>query len=390
MAQELRMLYEVLEYCPLPFLQVQNFLEPPFYHVEFIDELKSMTDSGNRFAALLDVLIAVRGSDATVPHDKAYSILGLVDPDQCDITVDYDSSLADLCTTVTYSIIERTQSLDCLRFAQNGSRQLGLPSWIPNLATKWKWRPLPDSLAHRQVFSKDPKGLNFTTRGNQTLLRIEGYQIDTIERICNDVPLNSDDDHQLARLFEIWKRFIETDVPGELYSSRHISSLGWQKLTGNAKALKTGSQRPWEHSVWFDSVKESTGAWLGFLSIGNISAHNLCYAKNGQLIPKEVSIFDSLIYNLVPLLLPSSHKHQPDPYYQLYSSLREYGIGRRLCMTLEYYVALVPEETMAGDTLCVLHGSSSYCLVLRAEGNYHILIGEACKFYPLAMSYLLT
>jgi hypothetical protein len=211
-ARDMQSVCDGFEYNPLPLIRNQNLLIPPYYHSQLIHQIGRWSEQGQKFVNPLDLLIATRGCDSTVPHDKIYSVLGLVDASQYPIIVDYKSSLVDVCTTVIHLIINKSQSLECLNIAQNANREFGLPSWIPNFATKWKRNPLPEVASYGAYWNEEIKSLKFT----EGQLCVEGDYISDIERICGTGPLNSDDNHQLAVLLTQWRAFID-NAPDIIY-----------------------------------------------------------------------------------------------------------------------------------------------------------------------------
>ncbi|KAK0671604.1 heterokaryon incompatibility protein-domain-containing protein [Cercophora samala] len=85
---------------------------------------------------LLQQLHDTRHSKATLPLDKVYALVGLLQPeDRLGVVVDYTQTTARLYASIAKSIVERTSSLRILSGKLEDStspRQEGLPSWVPD------------------------------------------------------------------------------------------------------------------------------------------------------------------------------------------------------------------------------------------------------------------
>ena len=77
--------------------------------------------------------------------------------------------------------------------------------------------------------------------------------------------------------------------------------------------------------------------------------------------------------------LPSSYiATTPHRNRRAHAGLQLYGVGRRLCLTSRANLALIPAESLAGDSIALLRGASfPYVLRRTSNGMDHVLIGES-------------
>jgi hypothetical protein len=82
-----------------------------------------------------DVVHAVRGSMASVPHDRVYAILGLLPP-ELGVEPDYTKPLAQVYEEFFMAVVRYERSLDVLALAGLHDSRLFGPSWMPILTER--------------------------------------------------------------------------------------------------------------------------------------------------------------------------------------------------------------------------------------------------------------
>jgi hypothetical protein len=122
--------------------------------------------------SLLAILYCVRSSRCTNAHDRVYALLGICNDGE-GIKVDYNSSIHDLYINWTWNQIENTKRLEVLS-ACNGSKAVGLPSWVPNLENGLA-NDRNDLTAFVQTFCVD--GLHFHDSSGKLLYSASGRSL---------------------------------------------------------------------------------------------------------------------------------------------------------------------------------------------------------------------
>ena len=182
-----------------------------------------------KYGELTDLLFHTRSCKSTDPRDKVFSVLGLVDTTLYRVKPDYRITLDQALRDVTRSIITKKQSLDVLAGSQNPERENGLPSWVPNLITEWKARPLKTEIPTSPDIPDEPE---FTFEpDNESVLHANGSFVSCIAALSNDQVTAGATTEQLDALLQTWKTFKSSQRTKETIESG-LSSYLWGPSMG--------------------------------------------------------------------------------------------------------------------------------------------------------------
>ena len=115
-----------------------------------LDHLQRLIESGRYQTDLLGTLANYRHYKATEKRDKVYALLSLVTEALPDVLVcDYSLDAPTIYLKVAEHCILYRDSLECLGYCNPSSRDLELPSWVPNWSDPSARHPLAYSSKHR-------------------------------------------------------------------------------------------------------------------------------------------------------------------------------------------------------------------------------------------------
>lgn len=86
------------------------------------------------------MIIHARNCEATDPRDRVFAVLGMV-KDDGDISPDYNLTPAEVAKQAFQRLATLNDGLDALIFSQNPSRREGIPSWAPDIYSKFSAQP---------------------------------------------------------------------------------------------------------------------------------------------------------------------------------------------------------------------------------------------------------
>jgi hypothetical protein len=206
-------------------------------------------------------------------------------------------------------------------------------------------------------------------------LVVRGGMFDAIELICEDiaVPCNAPPD-MLDVAYVEWQDFVdradknqqldEWDCMEFLHETPQLRQMHWVRflsvLSDEARDLEPGSH---------EERRRNRGRRAGtdVLEIAEQELEDIGFHKSLNLKLSRAYLLPSSSFT--PFLHPNRRIH---------AGLRSNGPGRRLAITTRGFVALVPADSVVGDTVAILQGAS-FCYVLRKYGDNgkHVLVGEA-------------
>lgn len=138
---------------------------------------------------IIDVLSHLGTADATEPKDHVFSILGIIEEREASlITIDYNSSCAEIYAQATYASMQARNDADILAFVVPSRVTHNLPSWSVDFAVKhleqyWngienrKWSHMEKCVLKKKlgIANLDP-----VYERSQGTLTISGTMLDTI------------------------------------------------------------------------------------------------------------------------------------------------------------------------------------------------------------------
>lgn len=343
---------------------------------------------------LLELLIRFRRKQATLPVDKVYCFLGLVeDIGKLNIAPDYTLSFDEVYRITTVAILKNTNHLDILG-AVDATSVSPLPlSWVAD----WRIDAAVVYPFHTHTDRHE------ATRGSVSVVRFEdaertlvlsGHSIGKIEAIARVMPLCSPSEAKKLHEFETtfsnellnpdvdWDAL---DVSGTAKVVQRMAKIakqsvsGWTQITAGYFFDTANCLLEWEHfagverkeSISSRAYRETLNA--GQLLEGDESVTQAEYFKWYDALANLRKIqklsFAAKSKTLVVVAYFRSKVHgMPFPDSDIYC-------GRRLAY-VDGRLALVPPTAMLGDEVFLLKGGS-VPLVARKSGKNWRMMGES-------------
>ena len=300
------------------------------------------------------MLIHARNCESTDPRDKVYSILGLTGDTANEIFIDYSLPVSAVAIQTFRQQASQSKSLDALIWSQNPSREEQIPSWAPNLYSSFISRPSRlkgknSSLYAAAGYVQRKERFEFLEDG--ITLSVQGVTIFDSIKDLSPVPFPSGHiaDSQLDQVMTVWKPMVfrwlgtmDIEQKYELFMSaltcdRDIRS---RRLPKKADGLDWGTYFRISHqSVWARTEFE-------YLA----------------LAVRRITFEDTTI-------------GQTELRAWLKLCAESIG-GRKIVMTSEGRIGLVPAETQKWDVVCLL-GLDVPFILRKIDEDTYIVIGEA-------------
>lgn len=312
---------------------------------------------------LSELLVRSAEFQCTDPRDRVYGLLGLTtDSARSNIIVDYGHTNGEVDTTMQAARFAITaessfQLLELSGLSTGQSRRQGpsaRPSWIPAWQTSHVLQMKP-ILSHSRSFGAatflapkiEPSGQD--ANGDRTL-RIEGAIVDRVQRMVTtawDLPDTCDfrDQTKLAQLTS----FLDTlDMVSEI-------ARGDRPLTG-------GDIQDLHDTIVRTIMQEGS------------------QMREGKALQELRLDMEQISGNLRRMLKAEIGRHQRSSIHEMnlrhfimgFEEFMPLVVGRKLCITRQGRLAIVPASAEVGDDICVFSGAPSPFVITRTCGGEEV------------------
>ncbi|KAI1121051.1 HET-domain-containing protein [Nemania abortiva] len=311
-------------------------------------------EDDNRKYHLIRLLSQCRTAEATMPVDKVFALLNL-SSDPYDPKPDYLKSKAEVYREFGELALNNGDGRAILSEAALTNRaDPGLPSWVPD----WSEAPTRINLSQIVIASK---GLFFDADGSRStggriaspsvrvegdIIFVKGVIVQTIAIVGENRPIegvNIDEAPNLANFINILlylDMFLGVELPYPTGEEKDV-------VAGTILEVNQRQQPDDITSFWEDM-----------------------YSRD-LLFEPELSAFSA---DTEPLAESVRLRRLEDP--RGYANMCRAVAGRRLAITDQAYVGLVPDMTAKDDKICILQGFN-VPFVLRQVGEHYKLVGDA-------------
>ena len=318
-------------------------------------ELRGKSSKGDNYIDLSTLLFHARACKATDLRDKVFGVLGLADPNVYELAVDYRLPIRDVFLKAATAIISKTDRLDILSAAQNIDRVHSLPSWAPNLNDPWKAQPFPTDMSASAKHPLARKPASWKINASGKVLTVKGRVYGYIQRLSDRVAKSTNSSHELHQVFCSWKDFAEpiwqANPQGGLFS-------GLVAFEDDLRDFASPGERIIARLLLVNS-RQYTALW-GF---GTQPQVDVTYSRS--------------------FLAPDNWIERRISNPSVQSSMRRYGVGRRVGHCRRGKIGLFPEDAREGDIIANLYGAE-HSYVLRKQKGGYLLVGDASRFSRLS------
>ena len=300
------------------------------------------------------MLIHARDCESSDPRDKVYSILGLTPGAASDIKVDYTLPVSAVAVQAFRKQAWDSLSLDALIWSQNPGSQDSIPSWAPNLYSPFSIQPSRLKGKASSLYAASGPG----QRDEQFEFLEDGYTLRVFGVIIFDVvqhlspmshQVGKPKDVQLDLVMSVWKplvfKWLGTMEIEQKYE-RFMSALTYDRDIRNRRLPKRTEGLDWGN----------------FFRVNHLSVGARTEFEHLALAVRRSSFEGT-----------TSGQTELNAWLKLCA---ESVGGRRMIMTAEGRIGLVPAETQQWDVVCLL-GLDVPFVLRKVDEDMYIVIGEA-------------
>ena len=300
------------------------------------------------------MLIHARNCESSNPRDKVYSILGLTGDAVNHIIIDYSLPVSAVAVQAFRKQASQSKSLDALIWSQNPSRQESIPSWAPNLCSSFSIQPSRSKGKSSSLYAAAghvQRKERYAFLEDGITLSVQGATIFDSVQFSSSMPFDSRHltDRQLDHIMSIWRPLVFEwlgTMEIEQKYERFMSALTFDRDIRNRRLPKRADGLDW--GTYFRVTHLSVGARTEFEYLAlAVRRSTFEGTTNGQT---ELNAWLKLCAESVG--------------------------GRRIIMTSEGRIGLVPAETRQWDVICLL-GLDVPFVLRKIDVDTYIVIGEA-------------
>ena len=340
----------------------------------------------NSLAHLLTALIFAQSKNASEPRDNIYALRSVLPEFFADIVVDYAKSIQEVFLEGTKAVIERTKSLEVLRFRHITELSAGMPSWVVDWSNTSTITPgmLEDYLP--PSFPAVSQKISFSAY-DQTL-NVRGRFVDTILRV--DWPLSKKFDYELRRNKTGRARYFSSfDAVMDIVTIRHWIEMAIKFLQGYfpnelildrvSQVLDPDFRSRLAFADWFKAMAADipgTGftaqaldaSWQSKMTpeLEDDVRQSLFRLYKGPLIELEA-------YNKVRMNIFLDAMGDKKVLQQHFSIIRRLS-GQKFFITTYGLMGTCTEQSRESDQVVALEGAS-FLMNLRRYGEKNSLVG---------------
>ncbi|MCJ1405295.1 hypothetical protein MMC11_008522 [Xylographa trunciseda] len=312
--------------------------------LQLMNSIRCSMKIGGEKQDLVRLLRATSRFQSTIPQDKVFALLGLAkDSDNFLQHVNYSHGTVHTFCSIAETMIKTNVSFELLGQVRQPKRLSSLPSWVPD----WSFddsaadEPLP---LHVHMQYAAAGGSTPSLRLSQTagILDVLGRIVDGVDKLGSRLRLTASKEEAL-KTYSPWDEECRALVRGlqQYPTGESVAEAHWRtRICNQTSHLKVAdatyglNYESWRECLKMD-MKSATGQKID--------------AKKLQELVPQAGAFNN------------AQKHSIG--------------GRKLCVTRNGYLGMVPSESRVGDSFCIFSGFP-VPFVLRKQGEHYMLIGE--------------
>ena len=331
-------------------------IEQGIQGVAIITKIKSSRDQQAPIA-FLDLLEMCRSCNATDPRDKIYALLGLMPDIEGLPKPDYGLDVKQVYHKYAHFLLSQGVGADILHSAGRSRAVLQLPSWVPDWSfhsgTLEHWTRVVKAWGDRQLqASGDFEPSIKVNDDDSNNLMVQGSMIDSILALGPEMESRR---WTNARNFLAWDEASRALIESHELQTEPLSERWWEiycltLIMGCIPTDRTKIKKP----------VEDYGRMTERLHRGETIA-----SQEGSSTPyfSRLTVF-------------SGQEDADLEAIQYHKYVQQFTYRRRICVTCNGFVGLVPGSVIEGDQIAVILGGGTP-FILREVEDAHLLIGDA-------------
>ena len=325
--------------------------------------------TGDRLHVLLRKLFVEHDTRATRHRDRIYGVLGLaVDTEELGIRPDYTpGETRRILTQAARAMVEIGGRVDILCYSQfpKAEELNDLPSWVPD----WRANLQPSYYSiqetidtHHYAASGESTVEVSPPGGNDDILGLQGYLVDTIERVADDAWADMGWDHvrylrYISQFDELYRLSMEKEDPihGEGTTQHRKQEARWRVPIGDVYWTPQDNSRRATPDVAVEHGR----------CVDNIHEFQIMSQLAGAELEERCAAWDE--------------RYRAGLIGANYRESMTIMKGKRPLLTRKGYLGMGPAETQPGDAVVIFCGGR-IPFVLRPQNGAEdmwSLVGEA-------------
>jgi hypothetical protein len=300
---------------------------------------------------ILKILDSLPTSNSTDPRDKLYALVGIEGFSRVvDINPDYEASVKDAVMTFQRSLVEKGGSLESLRLTGRLGKGQGMPSWCLNILNERPRSLLTNDKARFMTSNGRRATVHFKDEGRRLTCR--GIKLDTVYSTSGSPRTTIRTSHDK-----------EGPQPRSMYPKEEIASAIWRTLVSDRTHRRAQAPSEWSAilSVPFMRLVSHSS-----LSSESSFARAASFSISGEPL---TSYFGRADYEM--------EEASPEMVARYILVVDRIFPGRVLATTSRGYLALVPEESIVGDSIYILLGCTTPIVLRSVADDLRRIIGES-------------
>ncbi|CZR54135.1 uncharacterized protein PAC_04018 [Phialocephala subalpina] len=298
------------------------------------------------------MFLHARNCKATDPRDKVYAILGLLGDDTEDIVVDYSLNIDEVAKQAFTKLVSTNNRLEALIFSQNPNREQGIPSWAPNICSPFNMRPSRLKGQSSSLYAAAKGSVEkFSFLADGITLRVKGLIFDTIKEVSKPVPYSHGMalmGNQFDRVISTWRHLLFTWLGTMDIDQKYECLMRTITYDRDIRGRRMGSRANGLDWAAFFRFEHDFGARTEFEYLAAaVHRSNFEGAETDEAVDAWLRLCSETVSN------------------------------RRMVLTTNGKVGLVPAETQSWDVACLIMGLDVPFVLRKIGVDVYVLVGEA-------------
>lgn len=317
-------------------------------------DTEQLVQAGRAKGQFMCMLDLGRKSLAMDPKDKVYGLLGMLEASLSDhIVPDYNATVSQVFTDFAKAFIVANNSLELLEQCTWSTK--GMPSWVPDWTDTDHFRLYSGRSTYHATKSASAV---FYFENNDQSLSCQGARMDSIDGLGE----RYFQDFESHRCKDV---VLQPKGRKNVYGSEEaLKEALWNTLVGSRDAK--GRKAPTDYQCLLDCSPME--------DLGSSTSNSRGRTAFNRLITQsaDLQIAGKRLGSYFPPASSPDAEVLRDPLERVFRFVRT----RRLMVTLNGSIGLVPNDAQQGDVVCLLLGCNVPIVLRAVEQNRYKVVGS--------------